>query len=324
MSAASFAPFDVLCTGLIVADHVAAPIPAMPPSGGLASTPQTELTIGGCGANVAVDLAKLGVAASLVGCVGDDVLGRFVHERLESSGVNCRRLIQSTTSQTATTLVVNVEGEDRRFIHAPGANTELTGLEITEELLSNCKIVYVGGLGMNPALSGDNVANMFRTARKLGVKTVLDVVVSDPAMMAKMLEPVLPVTDYFLPNTDEARLITGIGDPIKQANHFRQAGAQTTIVTCGGDGSVVNQQGGTSFRFPAYDVTQVDGTGGGDAFTAGLILGLLEGHEIRTCLEWGAAMGASCVQSPGATTGTFNRQQLLDFVTENPLDDDTF
>src|SRR5690606_14749665 len=132
---------QVLCTGLIVADHVAAPIRALPPSGGLVSTPRTQLTIGGCGANVAVDLVKLDVAASYVGCVGDDVLGRFCRDELLAAGVGCEGLVFSRSSQTATTLVINVQGEDRRFIHAPGANTELTGREISDAMLSACRIL---------------------------------------------------------------------------------------------------------------------------------------------------------------------------------------
>lgn len=314
---------QVLCTGLIVADHVAAPIAALPPSGGLVSTPRTQLTIGGCGANVAVDLVKLGVRASYVGCVGDDVLGRFCRDELQSAGVGCEGLVFSSTSQTSTTLVINVQGEDRRFIHSPGANAELTGREITAEMLAGTRIVYVGGIGMNPALSGENVAEMFSTARSLGVRTVLDVVVSDPAVMPDMLAPVLPVTDVFLPNTDEARLITGLDDPLAQAHHFRDLGAQTVIVTCGGSGAVLLDGDERPRRCGAHAVEQVDGTGGGDAFAAGLIYGLLEEGEFARCLEYGAAMGASCVQSPGATTGTFTEPQLRSFVQANPLSVET-
>jgi sugar/nucleoside kinase (ribokinase family) len=312
-------PSQVLCTGLIVADHVAAPIPALPVSGGLVSTARTQLTIGGCGANVAVNLAKLGVSAELVGCVGDDVLGRFVADELQSAGVRCDRLVFSTTTQTATTLVVNVEGEDRRFIHAPGANTELTGREITDAILADCRIVYVGGIGMNPALSGENVAAMFSSARKLGVRTVLDVVVCDPSGMNEMLALVLPVTDVFLPNTDEARLVTGLTDPLDQVRHFRRQGADLVIVTGGKTGAVVQQGDRLPILSRAYEVPQIDGTGGGDAFAAGLILGLLENADIETCLRYGAAMGARCVQFPGATTGTPTREQLLEFIQQHPL-----
>jgi sugar/nucleoside kinase (ribokinase family) len=319
MAADSPTSCDVLCTGLIVADHVAAPVPALPASGALVSTPKTELTIGGCAANVAVDLVKLDVPANLVGRVGNDVLGQFVIDRLQAAGVGCHGLVASDVSQTATTLVVNVEGEDRRFIHAPGANVELTGHEVTAQMLSECRIVYVGGFGMNPALSGTNVAEMFATARRLGVLTVLDVVVGDPQTIAELMTPVLPFTDLFLPNTDEARLMTGIESPVRQAEHFRSLGASAVAVTCGGDGAVLVSQPGGARRIKAHSVDQVDGTGGGDAFAAGMMLGLLNDADLEECLLYGAAMGASCVQTTGATTGTFNRAELREFVEQHPL-----
>ncbi|MCA9074382.1 MAG: carbohydrate kinase family protein [Planctomycetaceae bacterium] len=309
---------DVLCVGLIVADHVAAPIEAIPLSGGLACTARTELTIGGCAANVAVDLTKLGVSASVVGCVGDDVLGRYVCDELASAGVDCSQIIVSSQTQTSTTLVVNVLGEDRRFIHVLGANGELRGTEIDPDILKHSKIIYVGGFGLNAALSGENVAQLFAQAREAGVRTVLDVVIGDPITISDMLAPVLPVTDLFLPNTDEASVITGLDDPLEQAKTFQQKGAETVIVTCGGQGSVVftpNER----VRVPIYEVAEVDGTGGGDAFASGLMYGLLVGKDLIDCVKDAAAMGASCVRATGATTGTFNARELQDFVASHTL-----
>jgi sugar/nucleoside kinase (ribokinase family) len=309
---------DVWCLGLIVADHVAAPVPALPESGGLVCTPRTELTIGGCAANVAVNLAKLGMSAGIVGCVGDDVLGRFVHERLAHSGVDCRRLILSSTAQTATTLVVNVTGEDRRFIHAVGANAELTGRELNGADLERARMVYVGGFGLNPALSGEHVAALFAAARAAGVRTLLDVVVADASSLRPMLEPVLPVTDVFLPNSDEGRMITGLDAPRAQAEFFRHLGASTVIVTRGKRGSLV-LHAGECWEAPAHDVQEVDGTGGGDAFAAGFMYGLRRGADVPQSLQFAAALGASCVQSAGATTGTFTAPELEAFVRTHPL-----
>ena len=81
-------PTDVLCAGIIVADHVSSPIPHLPQAGELVLADQLLLTIGGCAANVAVDLVKLGVRTSVVGRVGSDVFGRVVADMLREQRVD--------------------------------------------------------------------------------------------------------------------------------------------------------------------------------------------------------------------------------------------
>lgn len=311
-------PIDVLCAGLIVADHVCAPIAAFPPSGELRLTDRLELTIGGSAANVAMDLARLGLSPAIGGRIGTDPLGKFVLDVLQSAGVDCSAVTISPTAQTSATMVVNVIGDDRRFIHAAGANVEFTGLELSADTIRQAKVLCIGGFGLNPALSGENVARMFRIAREAGVFTALDVVIDDPAAMPEMLRPVLPWTDLFLPNTDEARMITGETDPLRQASRFRADGARTVVVTCGGRG-VLLASPEITLRGAAYPVECVDGTGGGDAFIAGYLAGHLSGEPPRRCLELGSAVGASCVRAMGATTGVFTKQELEEYVRRHPL-----
>lgn len=309
---------DVIAVGLIVADFVGAPIPVFPEAGTLATTASITPSIGGCSANTSADLAKLGVSVSLVGRVGDDFFGDFVCRSLESAGVNCQHIARSTTQQTAATLVVNVQGEDRRFIHAVGANTELTGAEVSDELLDQAKVICVGGFGLNPALSGEQVRQRFQRAREHNVVTMLDVVLDDPEECLRMAKTALPETDFFLPNSDEARLMTGIKDAHDQADYFLELGAKNVVITCGELGAILKSQDGTSIERPAFQVTQVDGTGGGDAFVAGFIYGLLKGVSLAACLKYGSAMGASCVRAAGATTGVFNAADLEAFVAREP------
>lgn len=306
--------FDVLCVGLIVADHVCQPIERFPPPGMLIMTSGLSLTIGGSAANAAVDMVKLGLKAGVVGRVGNDVLGRYVKEALQCEGVCCDPIVVSESSQTAATLVVNVKGEDRRFIHAVGANVELTGLEVTNDLLGCTRALAVGGFGLNPALSGENVAHVFQAARQRGVMTFLDVVVgSDPRVILPMLEKALPLTDYFLPNEDESRLITGLSNAEDQAQRFFAMGAKHVIVTRGSKGAMVCDADGLR-PHPPFKAEQIDGTGGGDAFLAGLVFGLLRGDSFETSLKYAAVNGARCVEAIGATTGVLSAREILQLV----------
>ncbi len=309
---------DCLCIGIIVSDHLCLPITRLPQAGELVMTPRLELTIGGNAANVSTDLAKLGVKVGVVGLVGRDIFGRHVRESLEAAGVDCRLLCESATSQTSQTLIVNVQGEDRRFIHAVGANAEFDASQVTPEMVRNCRVLFLGGylLAENPPV--ENVVRLFQAARDAGIPTLLDIVLPGPGDYWPRLRPVLALTDVFLPNEDEARLLTGERDPWRQAEIFHTAGVRTSIITRGGVGCVIVSSTGR-FEAAAHPVPFVDGTGSGDAFAAGYVYGLLHRAETEHCVRLGSALGASCVQSTGATTGVFNAAELEAFVSTHAL-----
>src|SRR5579859_1977980 len=97
-------PFDCLCLGIVVADHVCEPVSHLPRAGELVLTPRTHLSIGGCAANVAVDLVRLGRAAAVVGCVGDDAFGRLVIEALSTAGAEVRHIASLPGEATSTSM----------------------------------------------------------------------------------------------------------------------------------------------------------------------------------------------------------------------------
>lgn len=310
---------ECLCAGIVVADHLCAPVAHVPSAGELVLTESLDLAVGGCAANVAVDLARLGVRNGIVGRVGADVFGRFVRETLAAAGVGCDLLRESPRQPTSGTLIVNVRGEDRRFVHCIGANGEFDASEITPELVRSTRVLYLGGYCLSDTLSPERVADLFRMARDAGVSTALDVVIPGPGDYRRFLEPVLPWTDVFLPNNDEGRLITGEEDPLRQAETFRGAGAKTVVITCGVAGAVLVDP---HHRLQAgrYPVEFVDGTGSGDAFVAGYIYGLLKGADVLQSLRFGSALGASCVRAVGATAGIFTADELEAFVAGSPLE----
>jgi sugar/nucleoside kinase (ribokinase family) len=309
---------DVLCAGIIVADHVSSPISHLPAAGELVLADQLLLTIGGCAANVAVDLVKLGVGAAVVGRVGDDVFGRVVADMLRQRQVDVSCLSVTAGADTSQTMIVNVKGEDRRFIHTFGANSRFRAADIPAERLARCRVLYLGGYLLMHEVRPEELAAVFAAARRGGARTVLDVVTPGPGDYLPQLEPLLPQVDVFLPNDHEGRLITGEKDPVRQAELFHQLGARTAIVTMGERGSVVVGEEGR-LRAECFRVPFVDGSGGGDAFAAGYILGLLQGLDGAGCLRTASAVGASCVRAVGTTTGVFTRAELEAFFREQSL-----
>jgi sugar/nucleoside kinase (ribokinase family) len=308
-------PTDVLCAGIIVADHVCTPISHLPEAGELVLADQMLLTIGGCAANVAVDLVKLGASASAAGRVGGDVFGRVVADMLRERGVDVSAVRTTPGLDTSQTLIVNVAGQDRRFIHTFGANAVFRASDIP---FAPCRVLYLGGYLLMNEVHPEELRSVFAAARRGGAKTVLDVVTPGPADYLPRLAPVLPEVDVFLPNDHEAQLITGEREPLAQAERFRALGAKTVIVTLGDRGSVLVTQG-KRLRAGSFRVPFVDGSGGGDAFAAGYIDGLLHGLDAEDCLRRASAVGASCVRAIGTTTSVFTREECDAFLRENEL-----
>ncbi len=271
--AAAAAPV-VACTGMVVVDHLTPPIARLPRPGELLAVDQLVLNIGGGAANTAVDLTKLGVGVSICARVGDDIFGRFASETLVAHGVDVKGLRIDPRRATSQTLILNVRGEDRRFIHSLGANRGFTSADIDPGLDPPPRVLHIGYFLIIPGLDADGLAERFARARKSGTKTFLDVATPGPGNYLEPLRTVLPHTDVFVPNTDEAALILGEEDPVRQARIFHDMGARRVVITRGEHGliSVSDEQ---ELQVGVYPVEFVDGSGGGDAFDAGYIVGLL-------------------------------------------------
>lgn len=315
---------DCLSCGILVVDHLCDPIPRPPAAGELILVDRLPLSIGGCAANVAVDLARLGVKVAALGCVGRDPFGQFVIETLAAAGAGTDDIRRVPGAETSSTLIINVQGQDRRFIHCAGASAHVRAEDIPLERVRAARVFYVGGYLLMRNLKPDALAGLFRAARASGVITVMDIVLPGPGDHWPQLEPVLAETDVFLPNHDEALAITGEDDPLAQAERFRAAGARTVVVTQGAAGSLLLSADGSRLRAGVYPIEYVGGTGSGDAFDAGYIAGLLAGEGPAGCLRWASAAGASCVRSSSATDGVFTRAEAVAFMKAETLAIESF
>lgn len=314
---------DCLSVGILVADHLCAPIPRVPRAGELVLADSLPLRPGGCAVNAAIDLAKVGVRVGVAGCVGEDAFGDYLIDVLAAHDVDTSGIRRASGVETSGSLIINVDGEDRRYIHAVGASAVVSPADIPLERVREAKVLYVGGYLLMPGLSNGALTPVFRAARAAGVVTALDVVFPGPGDHWHQLEGLLTETDLFLPNTDEAAAITGLDDPVAQADCFHVAGAKTVVITCGESGTVlVNDR--MRLRAGIFPMNYVGGTGSGDAFDAGYIAGLLAGGDERQCLAWGSALGASCVRAVGATEGVFTKAEAESFLASHELEIEEF
>ncbi|MCI0350834.1 MAG: sugar kinase, partial [Acidobacteriales bacterium] len=253
-----------------------------------------------------------------VGRVGQDVLGDIVLRDLIRLGVDVRGVAQCDAHSTSGTFILNVRGQDRRYIHCFGANAAFRGSDVNRQLLGQAKVFYVGGFLAMPAFSAEELLEVLSDAKRLGIITVLDVAI--PAGLPAPLEQVelvLGATDYFLPNEDEARMLTGLDQPAEQIERLQSGNPDCTVVITRGERGTFTKRGPVFIDSPAFSVNAVDKSGAGDAFSAGFITGLLEGWPLEYTLEFASAVGASCTTALGCTNGVFSFDQATSFIAQH-------
>ena len=309
----------VLCVGVLVSDVFVPPLERMPNAGELLATDEFLVEPGGCAANVAIALGKLGVAASVSGRVGDDIYGEMVKRDLSALGIDTSGVLTTAGLGTSRTVIISVVGEDRRYLHTFGANAALAAADIDPSAFETADVIYIGGYLILPALRDDELAPRLAAARARGATTILDV--AAPAERELSLEAVsrlLPHVDYFVPNLDEAFALTGESDPRRQADKLIEHGALTAMIKLGEKGIYV-RSGTESFAFDAPSIAVVEPSGAGDAFAAGLAVGILEGWDLPTIARFASVIGASACSALGCAAGILSRREADAFVSGHPL-----
>ena len=311
---------DIVCMGILVVDILASPISKIPGSGELAEANEISLYGGGHAHNTSISLARLGEKVGVIGKVGNDPFGNFLIENLKKEGVDTSKISVSNKFGTSKTMVILTPSEDRRFIHSLGANADLSIDDIDFDYLKKAKILYVGGYGVIPRLDEESLVRILKFAKEQGLTILLDVVIPHTEFnWINKCKKVLEFTDFFLPNSDEAKLITGEADPKKQASEILEYNPQMTVViTMGEKGSLVRTEK-EAIQVSSYGIEVVDPSGGGDAFSAGFIFGVIHDWDLAETLKIASAMGASAVRKIGTTPGVFTREEATSFIQNNKI-----
>jgi sugar/nucleoside kinase (ribokinase family) len=123
---------------------------ALPQEGALLVLDDMPVRAGGCAANVAIDLAKQGVSVDVVGCVGDDCAAEVLRATFETQRVGFSRVVRVENCRTSRTIILLIEGQDRRYLHVTGANSEFTVGHMPSKWLSELRVFYLGGVFAMP------------------------------------------------------------------------------------------------------------------------------------------------------------------------------
>lgn len=310
----------ILCIGDMCADIFASPLTRLPEPGELALTDEIAVYPGGNALNTAIALRRLGEPAAIAGSVGDDALGGLLLDQLRSLGLDTRGVRREPQGRTATTIILRAEGEDRRFIHALGVAADFTGEYVSPDILPDNGIVLVGGYLKLGAWNDDTLADLLGESRRRNCLNVLNVCIAqDSGVDVSRAVHLLKHVDVFVPNEDEALILTGETSLASQAQALRRTGAATAIITRGQQGLYADD-GDRTVEMGVFDVPLVDPSGCGDCFTAGLLAALSRDWDLARVLEFASAVGALGATALGCTNGVPSFAEVQQFVKENDVE----
>ena len=258
---------------------------------------EARLEVGGSGAIMACGAARLGLRTAFAGVLGDDALGRFMLDALSQRGVDVSFCPVDTERATGVTVVLS-RGDDRAMLTALGTIASLRGSLVGAELLESTRHVHVGSYFLQKGLQQD-LPDLFREAHEAGSTTSIDPNWDPHGRWDGKLLELLRLTDYFLPNSAEARAITGIDDIDVATESLSERG--TTLAVKFGQGGGLAMSEGEVVHVEAVPVDVVDTTGAGDSFDAGFLAGALAGWPIARCLQVAVACGSLSTRAAGGT-----------------------
>ena len=282
--------------GLLVAEDV----------GPLSLARSMRLSMGGAESNVAIGVARLGVAATWIGRLGDDPVGDLIERQLMAERVRC--LAVRDRSPTAIMLRERRTGTAARvsYYRHGSAGSHLQPGDLPDGVIEKAGVLHLSGI--TPALGPEPAATVreaVRRAREAGVPVSFDLNFRsrlwDAASAAPVFRELAAGADILFAGDDEARIALGCDastEPDVLAEALAELGPGEVVVKLGRRGATARIDG-ELMEVPAVPVHAVDTVGAGDAFVAGYLASRLLGRGVRERLSTAAVTGAFAVTVPG-------------------------
>lgn len=256
---------------------------------------------GGKGLNLGVGLHRLGVAVDMLMAVGADAAGAAVKQALAAEGMRTDFFLTLGASSGFGVGFIAPDGSN--FLAANlGANALLTPDHVDQ---AGAALAQAAWVMAHFELPDAVILHAFRLARAQGIATYLN-----PSPWRTPDAEMLSLTDVLVVNATEAASLFTAPDSVNWdraawLSALPDMAARTgwcgrlLVVTLAQDGCVALGAAGKTFNMPAFEITQIDATGAGDAFGCGLVWSLAQGATPEDALRVGNACGAHIAAREG-------------------------
>lgn len=287
----------ILCDGIIVLDEVFY-VENLPPPDGKVEAKEFFIVNGGCAANAAVTVARLGGRAMLAGPMGSDANGDFVLAALAREKVDCAACQRVPGLATALSAI---------FIDARGDRTIVTYRDKRIAAVTPREPELLPGVA-DIVLADNRLPQFVRpiceAARREKLRVVLD---ADKATVED--DPLFGIATHVIFSAECLAASSGQTDLAEGLRVIARHTAAFLAVSNGPD-DIVYLDGGVVRRVPVFQVRAVDTLGAGDALHGGFALALAEGQSEAEALRFGAAVASLKCARIGGSGGTPARPEV--------------
>lgn len=275
-------------------------------------------SLGGCAANVACGLRRLGIASVCYTALGTDSIGNWVMEKLAEEKVETN-LIKKEDCLTGLSAIIVDENSGERIIFSNQEANER--LKIKEAEISDFPWISV----TDPSGDWQNVLeSVKKVATQSGAK------ISFNPRGKNIIEDAQKVYDFaggveiFFVNKDEAiEIVSKVNVEVKEKEELndetfllqelKRTGAQIIIITDGIRGAWVFD-GIDILHAEALIVQAIDSTGAGDAFSSGFLASYIASKDIQKSLKAGIANSSNVVGYYGAIKGLLTSEDIINHI----------
>ena len=307
------APIGII--GTVNIEALLGPLEAVPRPGKQAVVEHFEMRRAGSGPSVGLVLAALGMRPRLFGTVGDDDLGNSILHHLQMKGLDLAGVDAVRGQHTGICVSLSRRDGAHRYISSLGAvkATTLARLNRRRRTMEECDVILLTGYFVLPGLGFDGTLRLFKRLRQKGKTVAFDTgwdTSGWPTRTRNEVRELLRHVNIFLPNRDEARVLSGKRDPAAAARALQALGPQYVFVKLESLGALVATPSGVESH-PGFPRNVSDTTAAGEAFNAGVLYGLCHGLKPAETLSFANATAALFLEAGDPEACTRSRVLAL-------------
>ncbi|NBI43693.1 5-dehydro-2-deoxygluconokinase [[Haemophilus] felis] len=326
-------PLDLICLGRVAVDLYGQQIGSR-----LEEMSSFAKYLGGSSGNVAYGTAIQGLRSSMLARVGDEHMGRFLREELQSVGVDTSHLI--TDKERLTALVIlgikDKETFPLIFYRDNCADMAITKDDFSEAYIASSRALAITGTHLSNPKTREAVLTALDYAGRNDVKRALDIDYRpvlwgltslgdgetryiDSAEVTKSLQEVLHHFDLIVGTEEEFHIAGGSTDTLTALKKVREFTDAVLVCKRGALGCSVFEgalpdhlDGGLNVYGVRVEVLNV--LGAGDAFMSGLLRGYLNNEGWEQACRYANACGALVVSRHGCAPAMPTKRELDDYL----------